>query len=654
MKRASWDWLATKGLTALHALLGLMALALLAALAAVLWAESEAPINPTRFDQAMSCLDLLEEVPFSRAGMARLLDDPRRAEPACWHPTSLPLRQNPNGIVFATDRLQVGRVWFRVQYEVPVLWNPSETLMIYAPRMFGTAWRVEVNGHPINDDLDDWRMTWNLPVHARVPPQQFQPGQVLDIRVGVAFSPQMGYSAARITVGPASVVSKSFTLRQYLQVTIPQASGTGLLLLGSFFFAFWLSRRNETAHLLVALAALAWGVCNLQYFLPRHDSALLEAWYSSIVSVAVCWYMWLIYLMALRFDSRRLPWLEHALPVFVAFMSLVALPGSGLKSEAVLLFHGANGLVAFSITALICYRAVRGGSLELRLMAAALLLALVMGIHDLALLGLAVHPESIYLLPYGSLLVFGSFLFGVQQRYVGAIESHERLSASLASQLAMREAELNAKHQRLLELERRETLANERERLKHDMHDGIGSALLTALAAVESDAMQQTAVARILRNCIDDLRLVIDSLEPMENDLVTLLGTIRYRLGPQLEAAGLTMQWEMQDLPKLGWLEVSDRVHVLRIVQEALANALKHSDAREVRVSTSMVGGGVQMQIADNGCGFDTSQARTGRGLKNLRRRAEAMQGQLSILSARGGGCVVTLWLPIERRPSPA
>jgi len=108
----------------------------------------------------------------------------------------------------------------------------------------------------------------------------------------------------------------------------------------------------------------------------------------------------------------------------------------------------------------------------------------------------------------------------------------------------------------------------------------------------------------------------------------------------------------VQELPTLAWLEPSSALHILRIVQESIANILRHTHASEIKVGTALTVAGVQVTIADNGQGFDVDKAlgaSAGRGLHNQQRRAQAVDGIVSWQSGPTGTCF-TLWLPLARQ----
>lgn len=128
-------------------------------------------------------------------------------------------------------------------------------------------------------------------------------------------------------------------------------------------------------------------------------------------------------------------------------------------------------------------------------------------------------------------------------------------------------------------------------------------------------------------------------------------GTVaRFRLEPRLEDTGVALLWEVRELPTLHWLDPSSALHILRIVQESVANILRHTRATEIRVGTAVANGGVQVTIEDNGQGFDVEAALAeahGKGLHNQQRRAQMLDGTVAWASGPGG-TRFTLWLPLE------
>jgi signal transduction histidine kinase len=272
--------------------------------------------------------------------------------------------------------------------------------------------------------------------------------------------------------------------------------------------------------------------------------------------------------------------------------------------------------------------------------------------HDFLLQNWRMNPESVILLPYGAMAVLAVFLTSIGRRYLDAIQGMEQANVSLERRLAERSRDLEASHRKLRAIEHEQAVTGERQRLMREMHDGLGSSLMSSLVMVEQGKLDSVQVAKLLRESIDDLTLTIDSLEPMGEDLLTLLGTLRYRLGKRLEAAGIKLEWHVQETPPLPWLNPTTSLQILRILQEALTNTLKHAKANVIRVETSADVSHVTIRLIDNGVGFNVAaaqQTHTGRGLQNLERRAATVDGRIEITS-RTGQTVVALRLLRERR----
>ncbi len=93
-------------------------------------------------------------------------------------------------------------------------------------------------------------------------------------------------------------------------------------------------------------------------------------------------------------------------------------------------------------------------------------------------------------------------------------------------------------------------------------------------------------------------------------------------------------------------------VELLRVLQEALINARRHSDARRVEVILSADTREVRAEVTDEGHGFDPATVREGVGLAGMRERAGALGGSLRIKSAPGGGTSVRVEIPFSGSPA--
>ncbi len=260
---------------------------------------------------------------------------------------------------------------------------------------------------------------------------------------------------------------------------------------------------------------------------------------------------------------------------------------------------------------------------------------------------LLVVVSKLFLMGDGSYDALGlaSILYGV------TLIGQARNSAQAASVAVVLRFELADSHARLREIEQRQTLAQERQRLMQDMHDGLGSSLVSALRVVEHGRLDEIEVAQVLKGCIDDLKLAIDSMEPVEADVLLLLATLRFRLGPRLASSGITLRWDVKNVPPLEWLDPKNALHILRILQEAFTNIIKHTHASEIRVATRVDHGWVAVMITDNGSGFvveDALQRGGGKGLFNQLSRAASIGAELLWNSSPAGTCL-TLRLPLQR-----
>ena len=229
-------------------------------------------------------------------------------------------------------------------------------------------------------------------------------------------------------------------------------------------------------------------------------------------------------------------------------------------------------------------------------------------------------------------------------------DSEQRLLAALADRaaVAISNAELYERSQRVASLE-------ERQRLARELHDSVsqalyGIALGARTARTQLDRNPAAAVEPVdyvlslAEMGMAEMRALIFELRPESLESEGLVAAIRKqseavqaRHGVQIETA----LCEEPDVP----LPVKEAAY--RIAQEALHNVIKHSGASQVRVALTPIDGGVQLDVSDNGKGFDTGGEFPGHlGLASMRERAAKSGGQLEIRSREGTGTQVTATFP--------
>lgn len=558
---------------------------------------------------------------------------PQRGEVAAMQDVHLP-HYLPRTLVPSGAPAQVDTAWFRLDVPPP---EPGP-LRLYLPR-WQTIGQVAVYA----DDRLLYRSqagpVWNgfnHPLWLELRDAQGAAPRAVWLRIDHVRGSGLGVSTAWI--GAEAELAGSRRLREWLQADLPFVASAAFLVIGVFALAAWV-RRREPAYALFFIGSVLFYARALHYHLGLEPLPIPEAWFGWMTVNSLAWLLPVVYFLGLRLHGHRHPRMEWPLVAVIAAASVASLPPLAVLPSVeaispllyVMLFFA---LVAVSVLGV--WSAWRARSRDGMVVAMSNVLSIPAAVHDWLLQNYRVDIEHPYLLPYVPIILLGLFLHILLRRYLEALRHSEQANALLEQRLKEREDELSTSHARLREIERQQVLAQERERLMQDMHDGLGSSLMGALKAVEHG--QEQDVAQMLRECIDDLKLAIDSLEPTQADLLLLLATLRFRLGTRLEQAGISLRWEVDDVPPLPWLDPRSALHILRILQEILGNAVKHSGATGITVRTLVRQGRVVVEVEDNGVGFDVAAvASGGRGLVHVRRRADAIGAQATWARAPAG-----------------
>lgn len=563
-------------------------------------------------------------------------------------PDSAPWKPQPLPDDWGVDhRGAAGYGWYRLRFDVPK--QPSQPWAVYIP-FIGPVGAAYLNGAYLG--RTDKAESQNGDLLVGIPPSLLHAG-ANSLHV-LLFNPRgpgdsasllsaipgrLGLSA--IYVGEDIAVRAEYDRHTVLGSRAEELHGIFSLVLGLFIFLLWLYRRSEPMYGWFALAALLRAIFSAGNFV--RVPPIPEPYWAILTDVAGDFSVPATLLFALRYGGWRLPRVERGVWLYALLLACV----SALRFYELPIWlqyvaqYGDLPIVFGWLTAL-AIAGWRNKMPESVVFITAALLYVVTVIYDRSLTDL----DSVELYPYRGLFLYAAIGWMLVSRFARSISESEQLNAELEQRVEAKRAELERNYKAMEQLQHQAAVVEERQRIMSDMHDGIGGHLISTLSLVEHGEASSAEVATALRECIDDLRLAIDSLEPTENDLLPVLGNLRYRLDGRLKKQGIALDWQVKEVPKLACLTPQNVLHILRILQEAFTNVLKHAHASKVSVETGVDGTNrVFIRVQDNGTGFANDHK--GHGLDNMHHRAQVIGGELDIQPSPTG-TTLSLLLPVS------
>jgi PAS domain S-box-containing protein len=205
-----------------------------------------------------------------------------------------------------------------------------------------------------------------------------------------------------------------------------------------------------------------------------------------------------------------------------------------------------------------------------------------------------------------------------------------------------------------------QTALQERERISQDLHDGILQSLFAVgltLEVAKSLMPPKTlkASGASLNKAIDQLNRVMREIRNfiagLDSELLEgkdLPAALKHLLESLTENQPTRVRFAVEDRAAKA-LSAEQSLHLLRIIQEAVSNCIRHGHAQEASVSLKLLKQGVRLRIRDDGRGFSQDTVKTGGyGLRNMAARAQRLGGRFTVLSRVKEGTNIVLDLPKE------
>jgi signal transduction histidine kinase/ligand-binding sensor domain-containing protein len=208
----------------------------------------------------------------------------------------------------------------------------------------------------------------------------------------------------------------------------------------------------------------------------------------------------------------------------------------------------------------------------------------------------------------------------------------------------LRVRSLKREHQRQLNFSRMliERQEEERKRISREMHDSVGQELLILKHQLQLNLREQSLSDELKKtleeqsaaasNIITEVRTISHNLRPPELDRLGVTETIRALLQRVRNTQKLVVKGEIDEID--GFFRKEDEINMIRIIQEAMNNIMKHAEATSATITVSLAGDRLDVSIADNGKGMSKpANGSPGLGMNDIQERVELLEGTMNIES---------------------
>ncbi|MDR2857117.1 MAG: hypothetical protein LBV50_04635 [Novosphingobium sp.] len=419
------------------------------------------------------------------------------------------------------------------------------------------------------------------------------------------------------------------------------------LTLGGLFLALWLMHRRETVYGWYGLNAL------LSFSAGLLASTADGLWFLRDIHV---WHRaWLLMFLLsnaafvifiLRFCDLRRRRAEAGLWLLVAgaAATVVLMPPQSLFLLADILMPTLFVIVlGAELTALWrTWRTWHLKRIDLRILSLFFVLSMAAYVQDL-------WAQSSYAFWYTYAELSGVAL-ALAWRFADSLRRIAGFNTELIGKIAAARGELAQTLQHQHELEVANARLGERLALAGDLHDSLGGTLVTNILALEQEPRDPAdeRLLTVLGELRDELQDIIETVatgSTVPLPLARQIAPLRHRITGLFQRRGIACRWKLPGSDAVGLVDTRISADVMRLVQECLTNALRHSGASAVDVELAATGTVLSMSIRDDGCGFDPAAVPAGLGLRSMRARTERLGGTFEIRSS-GAGTELRFVLP--------
>lgn len=610
-------------------------LRLIGSVGCLLMAGITTPVLAQESGQAIEIIDQVEFVE------SESLSPPD--ENANWQPMSLPLGSRIG------DPEESNRViWMRFFVDKPQS-NELQGLYFYRHNL---SVDVFFNGEKIGGDTyreGFQTMSWNHPRLVTIQQANWLPA---NNEVLVRFSTSyFGGTFAPMLFGSLDELQTRFEERTFRQVTLNQWMQYAGFIALFLSIVLWLTRRSDFTYLQFAGMTACWIVL-ATHMVMYYNPIDYRVWLP-LVHLSTDLWGWLFF----HFVSRMLGITRPRVSKAVSFWLFVSVTWNVLAPVqtwwlGAYVLHAIGNLFIFYLMACVVRKAIREKNRLALAICGTICVQVSFFIHDFLLVLLASPEEwegALYYSQFAFPLLMLVFAGALLHRFVSALAEAEKLNSELEERVEAGKELIAKSLAEQHELQLKQAAARERMEIYRDLHDDVGSKLLSIVHA-ENNQTEQSKHGELARAALRSLRNAVSRANSPEQPLATFLAELTEEAQLRLEGSGHRFTFNLVGTQTESILSSDQVFNLNQVVRELISNIIRHAKAANVTLIVNLGTDSIELQLIDDGHGKLESN-NGGNGLKNISARIEELDGSIKWYTNENGGNTTHFAIPVSSQP---
>ncbi|GJM12552.1 MAG: hypothetical protein DHS20C12_09550 [Pseudohongiella sp.] len=548
-------------------------------------------------------------------------------------------------------------VWYRAkitrsQLEDSGRENAEERFGIYIWRINQTA-NVWLNGTLIGSGgrtEEPMARHWNSPLYFSIPESLLQDENEIHIK---HYAQHSWGSMEAIIVGAEATLTPIYEGRYFIQHDVALGIFVFVVITGIFCFGIWFYRRQESQYLWFAIASIGLSFfCLNQFIRYLPFDADLWRWFSNI-STDLWASSMLIFL--LRSLNMKVPAVEKLVFAYVLSGIPIYFYASFYHVFDINIFYHLGSLLIGAYAFLVCVKRYFETRESLpAFYCGVLTIVVVAGVHDIFMQAIVNNgwlqtPEPGFqyhfnFLHFAAPLIFSLIGASLVKRFIDSMNKADSLNRELEQRVSEARDELAENYRAIEEVLINQSASEERERIYRDLHDDVGSKLLSLYYRLDN-----TSDSTLAKSALEDLRDIVSHKAIDGCSLSTAAQRWRSEAFNRTHDAGVSLSWHFDEAGTNFMLDESQHAQLRRMLREVLSNAILHSkNISEIKVTIDVVGDFLRVTVTNNGATDPVISWKPGRGISNLRVRSRDLQGNFSLNDLEEGWVQASWSIPLK------